>query len=66
MNILAKQKNPKSKLWVKEFKNAPEAAHYLKVTTMSVYRAAGKYGSTPFKVKGWYVDELDSKTTETV
>lgn len=56
--LIAKQKSPKAKLWTKEFKSAVEAAHYLKVHCTTVHRACGKYGYKPFKVKGWYVDQL--------
>ena len=57
MIIIAKQKNPNSKLYVKEFKNGMETAHYLKVAPSTVYKAMGRYEHTPFKVKGWYIDE---------
>lgn len=57
MIILAKQKNENSKLWVKEFDNAAEAAHYLKVHVTTVYKATGKYGNKPYRVKGWYIDQ---------
>lgn len=57
MIILAKQKNANSKLFVKEFDNAAEAAHYLKVHVSTVYKATGKYNQKPYRVKGWYVDQ---------
>lgn len=59
MIILAKQKNPKSKLWIKEFETVADAAHYLHVAVATVYHATGKYGRNPFKVKGWYVEFED-------
>lgn len=65
MIILAKQKNPKSKLWIKEFQTATDAAFYLKVHPTTIYKATGKYGK-PYRVKGWYVDKIDSEITETV
>lgn len=66
MIILAKQKNHKSKLWIKEFDKVSDAAYYLKVTPAAIYIGAGKYKNTPCKIKGWYVDIVDSKVTETV
>jgi len=57
MIILVKQKNEKSKLWIKEFKNGVEAAFYLKVHPTAIYKAIGKYGNKPFRIKGWYVDQ---------
>lgn len=57
MIILAKQKNPNSKLWLKEFDNVGDAAHYLKVHVSTIYKATGRYNEKPHKVKGWYVDE---------
>lgn len=57
MIIIAKQKNENSKLYVKEFENGVEAAFYLKVHPSTVYKAMGRYEHTPFKVKGWYVDQ---------
>lgn len=57
MVILAKQKNENSKLYVKEFDNGVEAAHYLKVHPTAIYKATGKYGNKPYRVKGWYVDQ---------
>ena len=57
MIILAKQKNENSKLWVKEFDNVAEAAFYLKVHVSTVYKAVGKYGNKPYRVKGWHVDQ---------
>ena len=57
MIILAKQKNPKSKLWIKEFASATDAAFYLKVHPTTIYKATGKYGK-PYRVKGWHIDNL--------
>lgn len=58
MIILAKQKNLKSKLWIKEFEFATDAAFYLKVHPTTVYKATGKYNGKPYRVKGWHVDSI--------
>lgn len=61
MIILAKQKNENSKLHLKEFDSAPEVARYLKVSDTAVYYAMGKHGSKQYKLKGWYVDQIEDK-----
>lgn len=58
MIILAKQKNERSKLWIKEFESATDAAFYLKVNPTTVYKATGKYNGKPYRVKGWHIENL--------